>query len=52
MAGCLAGTLVVRQGYCRLQGFQGHYYREPFLSGGHQQVTVIALCITAPSTRR
>jgi hypothetical protein len=47
MAGCLAGTLDVRQGYCRLQGFQGHYH-ERFLSGGHQQVTIIALCSTPP----
>jgi hypothetical protein len=43
--GWLAGTLDVRQGYCRLQGFQGHYC-ERFPSGGHQEATIIALSIT------
>jgi hypothetical protein len=47
MAGWLAGTLDVRQGYCHLQGFQGHY-RERFPPGGYLKATIIAFCITLP----
>jgi hypothetical protein len=39
--------LDVQQGYCHLQGFQGHY-RERFPPGGYLKATIIAFCITLP----
>jgi hypothetical protein len=49
MAGWLAGTLDVRQGYCHLQGFQGHY-RERFPPGGLSKGNNYCLLHHPPST--